>query len=143
MGQHGWGKKSLLSALPEKCKSYTTYRAKVDSARKVRWYTSRTMSNYDFTPQAKEEIWAAIRKRKPNIECPVCHFQDHWEMAEGFVTLPLLSNFWKETRISSLPSVALVCEKCGNTLLFNLMMLGLRHLVGPDLDKITRRLGGG
>src|SRR5687768_17494213 len=93
------------------------------------------MPSYEFTPQVKAEIWAAIKRRKPNIECPVCHWQDHWTMADGFVAPPLLSNFWTSTRASSLPSVALVCDKCGNTLFFNLMALGLRHLLGPDISK--------
>jgi len=100
------------------------------------------MGQYDFTPQAKEEIWAAIRKRKQNIECSVCHNQDHWTMADGFVGLPLLSNFWSDTRASSLPSVALVCDKCGNTLLLNLMVLGLRHLLGPDLPTFHKWTAG-
>jgi hypothetical protein len=101
------------------------------------------MSKYDFTPEAKREIWEAILIRHRNIlECPLCHTKNRWEMADGFVALPLFSNFWAESRVSSLPSVALVCEVCGNTLLFNLVMLSLRHLLGPDVDKIYKRLGG-
>ncbi len=127
------------------CKSYTTFRAKQISARNVLWwYALRTISKYEFTPEAKREIWQAILIRHRQIlECPVCHTKNRWEMADGFVSLPLLSNFWAETRISDLPNAALACEVCGNTLLFNLVMLGLRHLLGPDIDKITKRLSGG
>ena len=98
-------------------------------------YMLPRMANYDFTPQVKAEIWAALQKNRPLPECPVCGIRNQWDMPDGFVSLPLLSNYWTGDRISGLPSAALVCKICGHTLLFNLAVLGLRHLLGPELSQ--------
>lgn len=100
------------------------------------------MANYDFTPQVKAEIWAAIRRHMPFMACPICGVQNQWEMPDGFVALPVVSNFWTGERASGLPSAALVCKICGHTLFFNLGALGLRHLLGPDVSQFRGGVGG-
>jgi len=95
---------------------------------------------YDFTPEKKAQIWAAIMKLRRDLACPVCH-QQTWEMPDGFVSLPLLSNFLVGKTNVGLPSVAVVCTTCGHTLLFNLFALGLRELVSPDMGEMRKRWG--
>lgn len=96
--------------------------------------------NYDWTPEKKEKIWGAIRRIKPDLVCPICQRQT-WEMPDGFVSVPLLSNYWLDKRSSGLAGVALVCETCGYTIIFNLAALGLRELVTPDMDEMRKRWG--
>jgi hypothetical protein len=96
---------------------------------------------YDFTPELKIKILAEIHRRLPTIECPLCH-RVNWEMADGFATVPLFRNVWRADRISGLPSAALVCTSCGNTLLINLIAIGFKDAVSPDMDELLRRMRG-
>ena len=94
---------------------------------------------YDFTPEARAEILAALKQRADVIQCSVCH-KEQFTITEGFVALRILNNFWlNHSAGTSLVFAALVCDICGNTLLFNLGQLGLEHLVSPDLEELKRR----
>jgi hypothetical protein len=92
---------------------------------------------YDFTPEAKKVIWERLLNWMP-LTCAVCK-QNRWQMPDGFATIPLLNNYWTDARKSGLPCVALVCEVCGNTILINLIALGLQHLIGPNLAEMRKR----
>jgi hypothetical protein len=99
------------------------------------------MANYDFDADAREKILAAIKQKRPVIRCYVCE-TEKWTLGEGFIALPLLENFYMNRRSSgSLVGIALVCDKCGNTLLMNLGQLGLSHLVAPDINEARKQWG--
>jgi len=99
------------------------------------------MAGYDFTPELKAKILAAIKNKKDVIRCSVCQHWD-WDMADGFATIPLLSNVWTNDRKSGLPCAALVCKNCGNTLFINLVALGFAESLGPDIKKIMDEARG-
>jgi hypothetical protein len=68
--------------------------------------------------------------------CSVCRAQQ-FTLADGYVSLSI-SPTSKAVQIGGphLPSVALVCTNCGNTFLFNLILLGMQDLVSnsPPVD---------
>jgi|GEM_PF-3083038 hypothetical protein len=101
-------------------------------------------NQYDFTPELKAKILDKIRAihspGRTQLNCPVCGFWD-WEMADGFVAVPLLWNVWTDNRKSSLPCAALICTTCSNTLFFNLVALGFALDIGPDMDEMRKRWG--
>src|SRR4051812_25388796 len=97
------------------------------------------MAQYDFDEDAKKRIRNEIIRRWQHFTCPRCGGMQ-LEIADGFVDLPLLSNYWQSKRSSGLPSAALVCATCGYTMLFNLVALGLRDLIGPDPDEYFKRM---
>lgn len=98
------------------------------------------MPNYDFTPELKKKIWQAIYKHWPMPTCPICE-GIQWEMPDGIATVPLLKNVWTNDRISGLPCAALVCTTCGNTLFFNLNVLGFALDIGPNMDELRKSWG--
>lgn len=91
---------------------------------------------YDFSPAARKEILDALAAKVEHgrVVCPLCHHWK-WTMPDGYIALPLLSSLWASHRVSQLPSAALICDTCGNTILINLMVLGLGHLVGPSSER--------
>ena len=82
-----------------------------------------------FDSATRRRIRSAIVERAPQAYCPMCQ-STTLSLADGFVTLSLdrvpTSFAFSET---GLPSVALICNQCGYTLLFNAMALGLEDLV--------------
>src|ERR1700687_3606724 len=99
------------------------------------------MGGFKFDAEARAQILAAIKERRPVIRCYVCE-TEKWTLAEGWISLPLLSNFYMNQRgKGSLVGVALICDRCGNTLLMNLGQLGLSHLIAPDPNEMRERLG--
>lgn len=102
------------------------------------------MANYDFTQKLKAKILAKINSTstqgRMQLSCPVCGRWD-WDMADGFATVPLLWNVWTNDKKSGLPCAALVCTTCGNTLFFNLIVLGFALDVGPDMDELRKQWG--
>lgn len=98
---------------------------------------------YDFTPQLKAKILEKIKSSMVSeLVCPACGRQGHLDMADGFATIPLLWNVWTNNRKSGLPCAALVCTKCGHTMLFNLVALGFGESLGPDVEKIMEESRG-
>src|SRR5689334_695717 len=93
------------------------------------------MSQYDYTPELRDKIQAEIRRRLPDLSCPLCH-RKIFTMVEGFVTVPILRNVWTNDRMSGLPSAVLVCDICGHTLFFNVGTLGFSESIGPDMKKL-------
>jgi hypothetical protein len=87
---------------------------------------------FSFSTEDRKLILEALYKKagKERIVCPVCG-KWKWTMPDGFVSLKLLQNwYWNIPSNSSLPCVALVCDTCGNTLLFNVASLGLTKFTG-------------
>lgn len=95
---------------------------------------------YDFTAETREKILAAFRRRVPALRCPVCQ-HNAFTAAEGFVSPPVYRNFWLDQRATGLPSLALVCDNCGNTLLINIGALGLADLISPSQEELRQRWG--
>lgn len=82
------------------------------------------------TPEDSARILQAIQERVPNVApCAVCGTRN-FTLGEGFVRLDLSELHSSAIRIGgpALPSVALVCQNCGNTILLNLIVLGLTDL---------------
>ncbi len=83
-----------------------------------------------FTEQQRDEIIAAFREKAPAFKaCPVCG-KKAFSLQDGMIPLTVQ----KEPGVMSiggpsLPCVGLICDNCGNTVLINLMILGLRHLL--------------
>lgn len=83
-----------------------------------------------FSPEEREHVLTALNQRiSPNSRCEVCsHYT--WTLADGFVFF-VLHDAQYQTKPSApvLPSVAVVCDTCGNTKFLNVIMLGLSNLV--------------
>jgi hypothetical protein len=78
----------------------------------------------NFTPQLKQEIITEIRRRLGDeVSCPLCH-RGHWEIPDAFSQVPLLKNVFTGEPDSLLPSIAIICKRCGNTIYINLPMIG-------------------
>ncbi len=95
---------------------------------------------YDFTPEVRERVLAAFSKRVPVLHCPVCQ-HNAFTIVDGFVSPPVYGNFWLGQKTSGLPSIALVCDNCGNTLFINMGALGLENLVSPSQEELRKRWG--
>lgn len=99
------------------------------------------MAGYNFDTEARAEILAAIKQKRGVIKCYVCD-TEKWTLGEGFIALPLLENFYLNKRgKGNLVGIALICEKCGNTLLMNIGQLDLSHLVAPSPEEIRKQWG--
>ena len=61
--------------------------------------------------------------------CTVCR-TGQWTLSDGFVFFPTQDSAGSYVIGGPvLPSVALICSHCGNTIFINLLVLGLGHLV--------------
>ncbi len=68
--------------------------------------------------------------------CPTCGNRN-WTLVDGFVsvaTADLLGVQLSPPRY--LPSVAVTCNQCGNTQLFNLNLLGLSDIASPTASSL-------
>jgi hypothetical protein len=102
---------------------------------------SAIMGKYDYTPEVHDQILAAIIVRLPNLKCPLgSHYK--FTLSEGFVSVPLYSNFWINQTAGSLVFVAYSCDTCGNTLFLSMSELGLGHLVAPSKEELRKWWGG-
>lgn len=83
-----------------------------------------------MSPENRTRILAAIQEKAPTQgNCTVCG-SPTFTLADGFLSLTVTDN--AVAPIGSpprLPSVALICSKCGNTVILNLFRLGLGDLV--------------
>jgi hypothetical protein len=93
-----------------------------------------------MTPEEDSaRIIRAIYDRVPLAKCSFCH-AENFTLADGFVRLDLSefrSSVIKIGGVPSLPTVALICQKCGNTMLLNLMILGLGDLLQPPTVPVS------
>lgn len=74
--------------------------------------------------------------------CPFCH-QNEWTASTGYVFLAVQDDP-DNIRLGGrgLPLFPLTCTTCGNTLFFNLMVLGLGELIEVDETKETEKRSG-
>jgi hypothetical protein len=88
-----------------------------------------------FSPDVFQRIITAVAAknvRTPGI-VPDCSFCGHprWTVGDGFVTFYLTYGYSPfQPGGNTLPSLALICQNCGNTVFLNILMLGLGDLIG-------------
>jgi hypothetical protein len=93
-----------------------------------------------FSPKVREQIIGALLEKLPERKlgaCSVCSVT-RWELLDAFAPIslsgePQLVNLGGQI----LPSIALICNNCGNTHLLNLNVLGLNHLLVPEPEAIV------
>lgn len=106
-----------------------------------------------FTPEVQQRILVALAQKAPRAgtsKCAGCN-SIKWELLDGFVIdrvvdNPQMASIYNYTSLyrglarfappeRRLVSVGVICQVCGNTLLFNVFKLGLDDLVnGPQLQ---------
>jgi len=100
-----------------------------------------------FSSRDRERIEAAINAKIPaGLKCPLCQ-HPVWTMIDGPAVVTVRERFNVSDFDSGLPSVALVCSNCGNTVLLNLFKLGLGDIVkerfGPTIEPPPLMFRGG
>ena len=96
-----------------------------------------------WTPEEQAAIEKAIQATVPDLRaCPFCGKRAGYTLADGFV---FLSTRRQPDAVvgagQSLPSIALICRKCGQTTLLNAVVLGLHSLLPGSRTEQARRLG--
>lgn len=88
-----------------------------------------------FSSADQERIKAALAEKAKVDTCPMCRHNE-WTLVDlGQVSLSVQEQPGTFTLGGkTLPNVALICTTCGYTLLFNLIVLGLRDLIEPESD---------
>jgi hypothetical protein len=84
-----------------------------------------------WTPEEQAYIEKAIQEKVPDPRpCPYCGKRAGHILADGFVFLSTRRQPNDDGgKGSGLPSVALICRRCGNTTLVNAVVLGLHALL--------------
>jgi hypothetical protein len=90
-----------------------------------------------WTPEEQAAIESAIQTNAPDLRaCTFCGKRAGYTLADGFV---FLSTLRQPTAVdrggASLPSIALICRKCGNTMLLNAVVMGLHALLPASKTK--------
>ena len=90
-----------------------------------------------FSPEVYRRILDALhRKTNPSSPvgaikpCPMCG-TERYSIGDGFVSFQTQYpsvNF--EPQIQHYPNIMLICQNCGHSLFFNVILLGLGDLVG-------------
>lgn len=87
-----------------------------------------------FTPHAYQRITGKLREINPEgLLCQMCSNRT-WTVADGVVVHVLSygsANF--QPPVNNLPCIALMCQVCGHTVFFNLLMLGLGDLLSEGV----------
>jgi hypothetical protein len=94
-----------------------------------------------WTPEEQAAIEKAIEAYAPDPRpCTMCGKRAGHILADGFVFLSTARQpNAGEGRSSSLPSIALICRKCGTTTLLNAVVLGLQGLLPGTTTKHLKR----
>ena len=92
-----------------------------------------------WSPEEQAAIESAIQSVASDLRaCPFCGKRAGYTLADGFV---FLSTMRQPTAVdrggTSLPSIALICRKCGNTMLLNAVVLGLQGLLPASKTRAT------
>lgn len=88
-----------------------------------------------WSSEIAQQIMLRLVSRIPSGHinpCPVCS-NPEWVLSDGFIQIGTQREVpGIVLGGESLPSVAIVCKRCGNTQLINLIVLGLAHLLKPE-----------
>jgi hypothetical protein len=92
-----------------------------------------------WTPEEQAAIEQALEAHAPDPRpCPYCGKRAGHILADGFVFLSTTRQPNVDgRRTSSLPSIALICRKCGATTLLNVVVLGLQALLPEPAARHT------
>lgn len=80
-----------------------------------------------FSDADKQVILDAVRQRAPQIGvCPICR-SPNWTIGTGF-TLLTIQDATAGIVLGGpiMPCVSMICTNCGNTVLLNVLVLGLK-----------------
>jgi predicted nucleic-acid-binding Zn-ribbon protein len=70
----------------------------------------------------------------PDFKCPICGNETFHGSDRVFTPIPISADGRGSLAFGvSLPSIAVVCSRCGHTLFFNALMIGVAHQ--PPRDK--------
>ena len=85
-----------------------------------------------LTDKDRERIASRLTERGVK-GCPVCGHPG-WTLSQYYAPLIVYKDFKHYSRSASFiePCIALLCTKCGNTNLFNLIQLGLQDISDKD-----------
>lgn len=100
-------------------------------------FTADLSSTAMWTPEEQAIIESAIEANTPDPRpCPFCGKRAGHILADGFVFLSTMRKPGAGGgKGSSLPSIALICRKCGASTLLNAVVLGLQALLAaPATD---------
>jgi hypothetical protein len=84
-----------------------------------------------WTPEEQAAIEQAIQDKAPDLRaCPFCGKRAGYTLADDFVILSMGRSPGAHVAGGpSLPSIALVCRRCGQTTFLNAVVLGLQALL--------------
>lgn len=83
-----------------------------------------------LTTEEKQLIINKLLERISRYQCPICH-NDSFTIVDGYLANTLQNDFSSiQLGGSFLPSVALVCNKCGFTSMHNAKVLGIEEVKG-------------
>jgi hypothetical protein len=84
-----------------------------------------------WTPEEQAAIEQAIQAKAPDLRaCPFCGKRAGYTLADDFVILSMGRHTGPQSAGGpSLPSIALVCRRCGQTTFLNAVVLGLQSLL--------------
>lgn len=83
-----------------------------------------------LTTENKQIILKKLQERIGSYQCPICH-NNSFTIVDGYLANSLQNDFSSmQLGGSFLPSVALVCNKCGFTSMHNAKVLGIEEVKG-------------
>ena len=83
-----------------------------------------------LTTEKKQLIINKLLERISRYQCPICH-NGSFTIVDGYLANTLQNDFSSmQLGGSFLPSVALVCNKCGFTSMHNAKVLGIEEVKG-------------
>ena len=83
-----------------------------------------------LTTEKKQLIINKLLERISRYQCPICH-NDSCTIVDGYLANTLQNDFASmQVGGSFLPSVAIVCNKCGCTSMHNAKVLGIEEVKG-------------
>lgn len=90
-----------------------------------------------FTVEQQDRIKAALQARAPVLNrCSLCGQNAGYNLPDGFAFLVLQDNVATVNLTGNgVPVVPITCNNCGNTLLLNLVVLGLADMISTAPKK--------
>lgn len=63
--------------------------------------------------------WLSVHWPIPRRQCPICAQSDQWGVGDEVI------RFRDPALVAKYPCVAVVCQSCGHTIFFNLLVMGI------------------